>query len=526
MQNQAKNLRAYLKGPSLEIRLKIILSLFFMTLSGGIITALEAQLNSRANDIIIIHGADVPGLSGYSIQYLDAADKAPGTYTGEIHAYSYSQAAGWSQIPFQIEELVAGAYFYESPPDSGLWEIYPPDVLDEDDEIVVDAADLGEIAPAGSVPDSSLVTAPCYRIEVTDPLTLEVGSFYLYANANLTQSFSQDYIANSVVNCEQCPDQRFEGSIDSDRYAVGFAEGNLSNLVNKIDGSNLDIFDLMFMWVDLTYPIFGCQVALPLHLDQGPGNNELVTSARILASIDGPVRCVMHLARHTDIDLLSLNTVTYQIIHFSRNQVLMPLSLSDFSDVSEYVCSLSFSLRFDFNAQAMLMNYYDEYNSDTIDGSQPSEWNYQMPHWRLATGDQTQGTVVITGSVPEDLITLGLIQPLYHDDPSYTDPYGRSTGSDAGHLGCSGFLVPDGIALGNYIQSYPGVYNVDQRITFLSHAAGNVGAAYQNRHDTPLTINAVDLTPPLPTLHPVALFVICLLISLIILKTAGRTVKS
>lgn len=470
----------------------------------------------RSDEILVLSGAHVPYLRSFSIGYDDWSDKGPASYNGTIHAFAYRSSGGWEQIPMQIDIKNDGSYFFEYPVDSGNWYPFESNYFDDDDEIVVAVSDCGELAPDGTFPEPEMAFYPRYQIEVTDPLTAEIVYFYLFISYTQGLFNTSDYVENSVADCTGCPDDRFEGNVESSEYVVGFSEGNLTDIMNKTGGGSLDIFDNVLMWADISYPLISCAIPLNLYLDQGPSSQELVTSSNVGGVIDGTVRVILLLARNTDIDALDIHTTTYQEIHFSRYQIVLPMSVSDISGGStDSLCSLALSLRFDFNTEATGMMYYDEYNQELIDGSPAPSWNPGIAQWRVVTGNAQQGTMVMTGSVPADLISNNLVSPLYIDNATYTEPHGRAPGYEAGHYGCNGIAIPDGLALLTYIQSNPGTYNLTQTFTFLPHTQGNVGALYYNRAANPLTIVTIPLAQPVPALQTWSF--ICILFSLSVL---------
>jgi len=117
---------------------------------------------SRQEDPVIFHGNQLPLFSGVDISQL----------------YAYSFVGGvWEQIPFQIDEVIAvGEYGSEG----GL--------LDDDDELVFMAMDLGEMASEGYwIEDSVSRNNPRYQLEVTNSLNpAEVGYAYIFQSETLT----------------------------------------------------------------------------------------------------------------------------------------------------------------------------------------------------------------------------------------------------------------------------------------------------------------------------------------------------
>ncbi|TDJ03131.1 MAG: hypothetical protein E2O76_01720, partial [Caldithrix sp.] len=164
------------------------LFLFFLTtiLSGS---NLFSQTNSvnRDHDAIIISG-----------EMLATFD---GALLSELFLYSFDeQSKTFTQIPFQFDERdISGSFFIT---DDGL--------LDDNDELVFMASDLGDrdpadppAAPGNWLTDVISMTNPRVEISATDVLgspalsksqALAQGWAYLFRSSSLIKEFTEDYV--------------------------------------------------------------------------------------------------------------------------------------------------------------------------------------------------------------------------------------------------------------------------------------------------------------------------------------------
>lgn len=154
----------------LVVLVPILLVLTAMAVRGPVAGAsgVESLDPHRAAEPVILTGADVPQFSGQGVEF--------------IAAYRYTVGSGWTQIPFQIDEVDG----------SGTYVAVEDGVVDDNDELVWMAGDLGEQAlwqPPGSH------DRIYYEVEVTDPLNpMASGWLYLVLSGTSGPTFTTDYV--------------------------------------------------------------------------------------------------------------------------------------------------------------------------------------------------------------------------------------------------------------------------------------------------------------------------------------------
>jgi hypothetical protein len=162
----------------------------------------------RGLEPVVVAGADLPDLAG-----------AP---TDSLFVYAYRDG-GLQQIPFQVDEVVSGAYA----PTEGS-------PLDADDEVVFMASDLGARLLDEQFAATLPISPTWYRIEVTDPLSPTAqGWAYVVRSSSLTKTFTQTY-----ASFDPATDQ-----ITTTQYALGFLSGHPGFDTLALHGSAEDILD-------------------------------------------------------------------------------------------------------------------------------------------------------------------------------------------------------------------------------------------------------------------------------------------
>ncbi|MGD2146893.1 MAG: hypothetical protein PVH41_09390, partial [Anaerolineae bacterium] len=193
---------------------------------------------------VVVPGASLPQLGG-----------AP---TDALFVYAHREGT-MRQIPFQVDEVVAGAYT------SALGS-----PLDADDEIVFMASDLGgrPVQEEGIV--SSLPISPTwYRIEVTDPLSPTMkGWAYVVRSSSLTRTFTQTYASFDPVT----------ERITTTQYTLGFLSGHPGFDYLALNQSGQDILD---------------RTKLRVMLGTLPLTENLFPAPAPAAIKDGPVRVIV-----------------------------------------------------------------------------------------------------------------------------------------------------------------------------------------------------------------------------------------
>ncbi|MBI2568578.1 MAG: hypothetical protein HYV63_16270 [Candidatus Schekmanbacteria bacterium] len=237
--------------------------------------------------------------------YRDAmpGDSAPraAAEPGELRAYAWRQGA-FQAIPFQIDEKSAG--------DQWVYRTYPGEVdadtgIDDNDELVVAAKDLGERAPATAwLNDADARRYPRAEVEVTDPLQPGLQRFaYLFRTTTGALS-PDDYVAHVGASGFNTSPPQVRGL----GYELGFNHSYRDSLYDYLrilaagptDTTSPDLLDKMKAKGEAKVkdPVFGTWVQVTF-------NEGLpAISVSLTGLIDGPIRVVERSERHILLTLL------------------------------------------------------------------------------------------------------------------------------------------------------------------------------------------------------------------------------
>lgn len=185
-----------------------------LLLVGVVVLMGEASADSTPSSIerdwapVIVSGAELGDLQG--------------TPTDQLFVYAYREDQ-WQQIPFQVDEVASGVYTSTQ-----------GNPLDEDDEIVFMASDLGGRPVVEDIAASLPIDPDWYRIEVTDPLSPTAkGWAYVVRSASLTKSFTEIYASFDSVT----------ERLTTSHYDMGFLANHPGLDYLALNGSGMDILD-------------------------------------------------------------------------------------------------------------------------------------------------------------------------------------------------------------------------------------------------------------------------------------------
>lgn len=188
---------------------------------------------TRTDEPVVVTGAQLAPLDGVPV--------------GEVVAFRWTKAGGWSQVPVQVDErrdVDLGSVYGTAPSgvvvnvyaDAGTYTRADPVVgLDADDEVVVSSGDAGGKPPAFSEP-ADVVAGSGVDLRLTDPLAPgEVGHVYLFRSAGgLDPAAGQDrveYAFDLLAPGSYFNAYRFQDGpnpedtwVRTDRYQVHFAD--------------------------------------------------------------------------------------------------------------------------------------------------------------------------------------------------------------------------------------------------------------------------------------------------------------
>jgi len=298
-----------------------------------------------------------------------------GKEINKLYLFSYQAAnQSWTMIPFQFDEVntqVDDSIKYFAP-DDGL--------LDENDELVFMAADLGDKAEND-----------CWQ-ESTDTLRLALSLLDSLDNRwRYVYLYHSEFIGTSVPDCYQLQYHADNDRISSAFYEVGFNETGLLGevaLSPEIGASGLNIFDrtkirfyLSFLWIPLSV------------------NEDSLSFVSAHAKV-GPVRIIRNMTARFQyrIGVFPVEETFTQTSFFYPWHGMFELMEIPIGDLTQYGVQIDeFRTSWDFNSAATGMKFYSEYNQSpvSIDGASDVASRTILPddlNWSMGTG--TAGTLL------------------------------------------------------------------------------------------------------------------------------------
>ena len=349
-----------------------------------------SQTNSidREHDAIIISGKMLAPFAGAPI--------------GDLFLYSFdSQSQTFTQIPFQFDERgISGT-------DTSFF-IIDDNFLDEDDELVFMASDLGDrdpanppIAPGTWLSDAVSMTNPRVEISLTDVLgssTLSKnqgfaqGWAYLFRSSSLTKEFTEDYVTYSA------PTNGANDSVDGETYRVRSATNGLFNFLSFLPGTT-NLLDRQ--------KIRGTTTLFLL-----PTFDEDDFSFVSVQKIDGPVRVIRELV----VNLVGVLEVTLPFQYFKTFVSLSgQLNIDETLPLNTKITKIQHTLDLTTNATNPAMAFTNPNNSLTIDGQidSPNTIIKKLPEFNYTHVGGSQGSIVQLFAIPS---TIGDVQDLFYSD--------------------------------------------------------------------------------------------------------------
>jgi hypothetical protein len=371
-----------------------------------------ASAVDRDFEPVVVTGADLP-------EFLD-------TPTDSLFVYAYRDG-DLEQIPFQLDEVTAGVYA----PTQG-------NPLDEDDELVFMASDLGDLPPDEELVATLPISSTWYRLEVSDPVNPTMrGWACLVRSSSLTQTFTETYAAFDPPTNQMTTTQ----------YALGLAENYPYFDHLALNKTGVGILDRSKIRIETQYLGTHTEESLLLRLD----------SVGLVK--DGPVRVIVREG----------SVIGYR----GMFQVSLIYALPPALGVS------AIRLSTDFDEDAVPSTYYNanipagvtvDGNPDSIAQEPPSLW------WQLS-GDT--GTIVQVSDASQ---SGGTLLNYYRDDDTTPEPKPSGDGKSYGDSGLK-------VESPNPTVSYRAVVYV------LPPDQENVGETYAGYFENPLEVTATVVLP-------------------------------
>ncbi|MDZ7342459.1 MAG: T9SS type A sorting domain-containing protein [candidate division KSB1 bacterium] len=331
----------------------------------------------------------------------------------ELYLFAYdSTNHSWRPVPFQFDQMDDSTHY---------WLPVPNDTLDENDELVFMAKDMGHRAIDGSIWIDDLDSRNYNRVEISamDSLSGKAGWIYLYRSKNMLPLATETYVGYKAGKTDALADTVFGQS-----YIEGHNNKCIPDYWVCTPAGRVDILDRQKMAIDLIAYFYG--IPIPLTIREDALEDPKATTIQLKIKT-GPVRIIRQVFWHVNIGY------GYPPFDFSVPLLYYANSVesggvSGTLKESNHVNKIRQS--FDLNPSATGMKLYNPYNQAgiTIDGIGGSEGVVTTVldapgiNWWMVTGNQGTYAVVLK------LSPLGEKRSLYYLDDKKPLGEGEDTG--------------------------------------------------------------------------------------------------
>jgi len=376
----------------------------------GQVSTSTGQL-SRTLDCVVVEGSEMPAFQGVPLE--------------QLFVYVY-QGGAWKQIPWQFDEVANG---HSVAVEDGA--------LDEDDQLVFMAADVGDQAPPGAwIAEADSHNYSRYEVVVADPLAPgERGWVYVYRSQT-----AQDVVATDYVDYDPA-----HWIFTTDTYLMRVIPYRISVDRLELNGSGIDILDRT------KFRLYVPELSTLL-------TENLVELADTPIVRDGKVRAFATLHEGSS----ELTLTGYR----SRYELFFDMDFSSFVSTFSWM-----RLSADLSPEAEGSIYYDRNTAAgaVVDGENDAVATSPLTDWWQVSGNT--GTVIQIAELPS-----GEARNYYKDDKT-VDP--ADTGDKRSYSDC-----------GTYIE-HPSPHLVFRLWYYVLPAnQGNVGATYRDYAKNPLQVEA------------------------------------
>jgi hypothetical protein len=457
--------------------------------------ALAASTLNRAEDPVVLSGADIPSLQGV----------APAT----IVAFRY--AAGWQQVPVQVDQrfsqTLLNVYNNTStlPGNTNISVLVyadpntftgadPNPTIDTDDEIAFMSKDAGGQAPLYSEP-GHVVRGSGVQLTITDPLQPgSVGYVYLFkqdgaldpaaGQAYVSYTFnlnSGNYKTNYNLNGTYGTTGNPENStVTTAYYARRFSDRWADDQLTIKPGVTTPV-NILDRHKSLFAPGYCGRSEDTFDLGT-PAPNRYQGEGAFVTNKVGPVRAIRSYIGANS----GPNTQREHVFYAQREDIRTYLRVHAIPSIMDF---------FDYGPAAFGMTYYNDLNLGgvTIDGV-PDAPVLGPIHWEMVTG--SQGSLVLSGATSTNI--PGFNYTSYYLDSSIPNlPTLQCTG-DPYAYGSSGVYVNMGVYLPN-TDPGTGATNYLNTVRTLYYEPPGLAtasaSAFSARANTPLSVTTTAWTP-------------------------------
>jgi hypothetical protein len=377
----------------------------------------------RDSEPIVVSGDDLPTLEG--------------TDPGDIFVFRLDTGAGWQQIAHQVDErqmtpLWSGA---SCPAECELRYVFSgteANGLDDDDEVVFMAADVGEMA-SGSQPGG--VSGSGYEVTVSFPEQGIVGYAYVFASSTLSKDFGSPLVSYTRTQID--PDTE-DTDVATSQYHLHFSRLWVIDAIEVLAGGGGDGVDLLDRWKGRAYwrSVYG-ETEDIVGMCGGWSNHDPDWGVHIyLGHIDGPVRAIRLIQGACSWPNLTRVDVFYR----GMAQMILNIRGHSFAHGEGGIWAY-----WDYEHAALPMTYYNPLlpNGTIIDGSNDPNYPNGDNGPEITSGwdqvDSAHGGIVFV--VQETIDVPGPIKASIWDDVGYDDGTGENPPGDPGVIGGNGYHV-------------------------------------------------------------------------------------
>ena len=388
------------------------------------------------------------------------------------HIFAYSYDAGndqWTQIPIQIDECDDSTH---------IWISSPNNVLDQNDEIVFMARDMGDVAddPSIWINDDDSKNYDRFEISATDPTDSDVTKYvYIYLSSTVTDESGQ------YMQFEDTPTADLQYTVNGISYTEKHNENGLPQfwaVTDALDGNNTNILDRQKIRVYATILTF-----LDFNITEDDLNGDAV-----IEHLTGNVRVASRVRFQSEY-YESPVYISFQTFYYPYS-ITYKNAQDIFADDGIRVRLLRQS--FDLNSAASGMTFHNNENSNIpIDGSPTPDDTMSTDivfspelNWQMVAG--TPGSVIIL----TELESMGTSSLYFYDDNSSGETADTTVETGDGQSwGDSGILIK-----GNVLDD---LFGFSYTSYFLSpNQQVDAGLNYTDKKKNPLEISVSQNAVP------------------------------
>jgi hypothetical protein len=397
-----------------------------------------------------------------------------GTVTDELFVFRYDDTNGWVQIPHQVDERVLAPLWEGAacPDECELRYLFDGEDpegngLDDDDEVVFLAVDVGEEAPGtrpAGVEDSGL------EIRVVLPSEGVVGYAYLFPSSTLRPDFGGPLVSYTRSEVDAATE---DTEVLTDAYRVHFLRNWVQDDIAVLANGGGDGVDLLDRWKGRAYErSLSGETEDVIGMCGGWSNPNPDWGIHLyLGHIDGPVRAI----RLVQGACSWPNLTRLDVFYPGRADMILNVRGHPFGEGDGGIWGY-----WDWAEGAVPMTYYNPLVPDgtSIDGLEDPAYPNGDNGPEITEGwdqvDSAHGGLVF--AFKETIDVPGPFKAFLYDDVSYDDGTGEDPQGDPGIIGGTGFHL---LHVGN---TDPALGGTPGQVVFrywpMPANAGNQGAIY------------------------------------------------